>query len=82
MSKMHLDIRVVGNKEELSAFVGLCKVIQYLGRSGSSRDIKLSVDGDGSGRLSFYGIMSEGKFVDFNCDGIDADNLPRISIGE
>lgn len=82
MSKIYLDLRICGQEEEIKEFIHLCKVIQYLGRSGSSRDITVSVDGDGSGRLLFQGIMPGGTLMDMNLEGIDANNLPRISIGE
>lgn len=81
-----IDIRVVGNHTELKEFVNLCKVIQRLGRCGASRTIKLDVDGDGSGRLAFYGINHEeqainnGKFSEFNSEGIDVDKVEELSL--
>jgi len=81
--KKYVDIRVVGGEEELLEFADLCKIIQRLGRVGSNRDITITVDGDGSGRLSFYGIEN-GKFTEFNSEKIDVDDkdLMHVYIGE
>lgn len=79
--KKFIDIRVMGNTEELRDFIRLCKVIQRLGRTGSSRKISIVVDGDGSGRLSFHGI-NNGELVEFNSDGIDVNNIEEMWIGE
>ena len=53
MKKYKLDIRVLGELTEIKEFLELLSVIKYLGVVGSSREVKLVVDGDGSGRLSF-----------------------------
>ena len=81
-----IDIRVVGQMSELKEFVNLCKVIQHLGRMGSNRTIKLTVDGDGSGRLAFYGIErkphvpSGVEYIDFNSNGIDVDSEEALDL--
>lgn len=88
MSNTYIDIRVVGQEPEIKEFISLCRVIQQLGRTGSSRDIKVSVDGDGSGRLAFYSINNgeefdtHGKFTEFNSSKVNPDNIGTISIGE
>ena len=52
-NKKYIELKVVGNEPELTEFVRLCQQIQYLGYVGSSRTIRLHVDGDGSGHLKF-----------------------------
>jgi len=77
------DIRVVGQEPEIKEFINLCKVIQSLGRHGANRTIKLSVDGDGSGRLAFFGIGKEEgrtKYTDFNSNGIDVDSEEALDL--
>lgn len=88
-SNVSFDLRVVGQESEIKDFINLCKVIQQIGRNGSNRTIKLTVDGDGSGRLSFYGIdrrkdLLADKYTDFNSSGIDVDNEDTLDmwIGE
>lgn len=58
-----VDLRIVSrcSKEELIEFLRLCMKIQYLGCVGSSRSIKVHVDGDGSGSLLFYTLDKNGK---------------------
>lgn len=51
--KQYIDIRVTGYTLELLEFLKVCKTIEYLGTIGSSKSIKVNVDGDGSGKLSF-----------------------------
>lgn len=41
------------DNDDLASFVQLCKIIQYLCGVGSSRTIKVHVDGDGSAGLRF-----------------------------
>jgi len=83
MSKF-IELRVIGEKSELKDFIRLCKVIQRLSITGSCRTIKVTVDGDGSGRLAFYGIEGaneEGKtLIPFNSEGIDVDNEEMLDI--
>lgn len=52
-SKKYIDIRVVGQLPELQEFLRVCKLIQTFGTRGTSRTVKVRVDGDGSGRLRF-----------------------------
>jgi hypothetical protein len=82
--KEYIDVRVVGQKSEIRDFIRLCKVIQCLGRVGSCRTIKVTVDGDGSGRLAFYGVKDGKDFTEFNSEGIDVDDKEMLDmwIGE
>jgi hypothetical protein len=59
----YIDLKVIGNTTEIKEFLDLCSKIEYLGIVGSHRDIKVSVDGDGSGRL-FFKVVEEGKELD------------------
>jgi len=85
---LSIDIRIVGHKEELVDFIRLCKAIQHLGRVGSNRTIKLTVDGDGSGRLAFYSIdggnEEDKTFIPFPSSAINVDKVEELDmwIGE
>lgn len=57
--KEYVDIRVVGHGPELDEFLKLCQLIQTCGTYGASRKINVSVDGDGSGKLSFSLITKD-----------------------
>ena len=74
----YIDVRVVGNSDEIDDFLELCRAIQYLGSVGASRELRVYVDGDGSGRLSFY---AEGNILKYK-DGIDENSMPKFHIGE
>lgn len=85
MSNIAVDIRVVGQKDEVLEFISICKVIQHLGRIGCCRKIPIVVDGDGSGRLAFYGIKEinpEAGFIEFNSNEIDVEKIEEMWIGE
>jgi hypothetical protein len=84
MTQVSLDIKVIGQEIEIVELLKVLGAIQYLGDVGSSRDIKVSVDGDGSGRLSFR-VKVEGKFVDLPSTKIDTysgDLTTKFYIGE
>jgi hypothetical protein len=67
--RRYIDIRVSsGNDEDLSSFIQLCKTVAYLSSVGASRDIRVSVDGDGSADLAF----------DFGETDADAIEIPNI----
>lgn len=52
--RSYVEVRVTArNDGELAAFIQLCKTIQHLGGVGASRDIRVAVDGDGSGQMWF-----------------------------
>lgn len=53
MKNYKLDIQVIGQESEIVEFLRFLGAVQYLGNIGASRDLNLSVDGDGSGRLNF-----------------------------
>lgn len=54
MNKYAQKFVVVGSDEELKEFVTLMAVIKTLCMNGSSREISLDVDGDGSANLNFW----------------------------
>jgi hypothetical protein len=82
MKRRCINIRVTGQESELKDFIRLCKIIQRLGRVGSCRKIPVVVDGDGSGKLSFYGIDESNRLIEFNSEGINVDKIEEIWIGE
>ncbi|MBW3545392.1 MAG: hypothetical protein KY428_07310 [Bacteroidetes bacterium] len=53
MDKKYIDIRVEGNEDNLKEFIKMCGMFQYLGGIGSSREMTIFVDGDGSARFNF-----------------------------
>lgn len=61
----YIDIRVSANcEEDMASFLRLCSVIQGAGEKGEGRNIKIFVDGDGSGRYCFYQIDKNGETGD------------------
>jgi hypothetical protein len=64
--KKYIDIRVSAFEPELKEFLRLCAKIQYLGVVGASRNINVSVDGDGSGRVKFAMVHPDGKVEEFH----------------
>ena len=52
--KIEKVIKIVGAKEDIDTFCEFLRHVEYLGSVGSSGDLLLRVDGDGSGRLKFY----------------------------
>ena len=86
----YVDLRVITRCDsELAQFLKLCQKIQYLGQIGSSREIKVIVDGDGSGRVNFELLDEKGtpvaipplSFEDNNDKEKYLDNLTQY-IGE
>ena len=53
MPKSRLELTVIGNEEELHAFLRVCLWIQYCGKAGTNQGKRIVVDGDGSGHLQF-----------------------------
>lgn len=62
--KQYVELKVVGHPEELKEFLSLVQLIQSFGDFGMSREIKVTVDGDGSGRLGFYMKDDTGEYKD------------------
>ena len=60
----YIDIRVIGNLTEVCEFLKVCGAIQWCGNVGAGRNIPVSVDGDGSGRLSFKILSDKGESSD------------------
>jgi len=54
MSKVFARYIVKGDSEDMKAFEAIVRHIDMCIMTGSSRDITISVDGDGSANLSFY----------------------------
>ena len=82
MAKGYINIRVEGYSEEIRKFVHLCKCIQGLGKTGSSGDILISVDGDGSGTLNFS-LFNESETMELESINISEKPQPyKIDIGE
>ena len=77
MSIKKLELTVTGFETELNEFLNLCRAIQLLCTNGSSRELCVTVDGDGSANLNFY---IEGERLP--CDDLSVDSLPKFSIGE
>lgn len=77
IDRVAVTISVIGQKPEVRAFLKMCQAIQYCGNIGASRTVKVDVDGDGSGRLSFK--SESGKSIpSFPFD----DDTLEIDIGE
>jgi hypothetical protein len=65
MENIYTDIRVVGGQEEVIELFKVLYTIQRLGRVGASRDLLVSVDGDGSARLEFF-LQENGSLIPFD----------------
>jgi hypothetical protein len=52
-TRYKLNFEVIGYKSELSEFLKLLAYIERCGNIGHSGTIKVCVDGDGTGRLTF-----------------------------
>jgi len=46
-----VTIDIIGRKEHVSEVLRMLRYMQYLGGVGHSTDFKVSVDGDGAGRI-------------------------------
>jgi len=63
---VYADIRVYAQcEEDLQSFTNLCSVIQAAGDIGHCANLKVVVDGDGSGNYNFQIRNAEGKLEDF-----------------
>lgn len=51
---------IATSQEDLKDFIRLLSCIQYCGRKGTSGNLNLMVDGDGSGR---YNFLIDGKEI-------------------
>jgi hypothetical protein len=83
-SKQYIEIKVTGNSEDLSAFIELCKKIEYLCNVGASREIPVYVDGDGSASLQFDFKDTKVEFdkKQFEKELDSGDKVNGIIIGE
>jgi hypothetical protein len=55
---------IMGDSEDMKAFEAIVRHIDMCIMTGSSRDIKISVDGDGSANLSVYRSNVEKELTD------------------
>ena len=78
--RKYIDLRVSGHEPELTAFLAACSLIQRYGIHGVHRDLIISVDGDGSGKLAFF-LNDDEEMLPMTDEPIP-DTPPKISIGE
>ena len=52
-------------EEDMFSFFKVCSIIQGAGKSGHGTEIKLMVDGDGSGRYMFNLMKPDGSLEEF-----------------
>ena len=83
MARKYIDVRVVGAREELIEFIWLLRTLRELSWRGHNREFKVSIDGDGSGKMNFLLPDGNGGFEEVpTIEGFDPENIPDISIGE
>jgi hypothetical protein len=82
--KNRVSIEVIGHDTELTEFFHILKCIQKCGQLGTHRTFKISVDGDGTGRLLFLYKNENGEDVFFPTDDVDLNKEENrnLSIGE
>lgn len=86
MPKVAMNLKVSAIcQEDLTSFLRLCTLIQECGRQGTCGTFKVVVDGDGSGRYSFFhegegGEMEQFPFMDK--DAYNSDKEIKIWLGE
>lgn len=78
--RKYIDLRVSGHETELTEFLAICSLIQKYGIHGVNREILISVDGDGSGKLAFF-LNDDEEMLPMTEEAIP-DSPPRLSIGE
>jgi len=72
--KKKIDIRVVGHETEIVELLRFLGAAQYLGNIGASRNLILSVDGDGSGQLRFEVLWGDSEeYKDLPSTKLDTD---------
>lgn len=77
MDLKRITVSVTGPEDQLRAFTGLCKTIQWLCQAGASRTIVLPVDGDGSAHLSFdFGTLDHSEV---NPAEVTGDDQVRVT---
>lgn len=65
MTKKHIDIKVIGNEEDLTSFAIIAAFINECRARGACRTLKVVVDGDGSASLSVQSKDEDGKWKPF-----------------
>lgn len=85
-NRKKLDIRVSGYETEIVELLQFLGAVQYLGETGSGRDLILSVDGDGSGQLRFQCLWGDSEeYKDLPSTKLDtgSDQMEfKFSLGE
>jgi hypothetical protein len=76
MSKKYIELRVSGNEPELESFLSLVHLIESFGRYGMCRKIEVTVDGDGSGKLTFYEKNADKEYVELPT--FELDDLHKL----
>ena len=66
------------DEDVLKDFLRVCSTIQMLSIKGASRTIPVHVDGDGSGKISFFAFGKPFPMI----EDFDADNIQTMWIGE
>jgi hypothetical protein len=82
--KSRIALEIVGYETELRELIHVLKCFQKCGQLGTHRTFKVSVDGDGSGRLTFLYKNEQGEDEIFPTDDIDLNKEEKrnLWIGE
>lgn len=82
--KNRIGIEIIGSQTELVELIHVLKCIQKCGELGTHRTFKISIDGDGSGRLIFCFKNEFGEDEFFPTDNVDLDKEEKrtLYIGE
>jgi len=80
MSKVYVDLRVEAFEEDLNDFLTLLGKINYTGRIGASRSIKVNIDGDGSGYIGVKRLSDKKPIHEWV--NLDEKQLKKVSDGE
>lgn len=74
-----LRVEIIGEDEQLQKLAYFLRLVEYLGNVGSTRTLKLWVDGDGAARLhvNFPDIKDK---IEVNENVLNNDSLLRIDI--
>jgi len=78
--KMRLKIEAFGEKKQLKKLASFLRTIQHLGNVGSTRTLKLWIDGDGATRMKFNfpDIKNQDEISFLNVDSEDKKEKPWI----
>lgn len=59
VQKVSADVRIIGFPEHVNKMLNVLRLIQFFGDIGTSRTIKIWVDGDGAARMKVERIDGE-----------------------